>query len=79
VGKRFSKTKTKMGFGGDQVLHSIRRTVATMLERARVPEGVAADLLGHEKRGATMSFGLYSGGSSMEQKRAAIEKLDYPS
>jgi hypothetical protein len=52
--------------------------VATLLERAGVPEGVAADILGHEKRGATMSFGLYSGGSSMEQKRAAIEKLVYP-
>jgi hypothetical protein len=35
------------------------------------------DIITHEKRGATMSFGLYSGGSSVEQKRAAIEKLVY--
>jgi hypothetical protein len=35
------------------------------------------DILGHEKRGATMSVGLYPGGSSLEMKRAAIEKVSY--
>jgi hypothetical protein len=39
-------------------------------------ENVAADILGHEKA-ATMSYGVYSGGTSLEQKRAAIEKLNY--
>ena len=36
----------------------------------------AADILGHEKK--TMTYGLYSGGSSMLVKRMAIEKLSYP-
>ena len=31
--------------------------------------------MGHQKK--TMSYGVYSGGSSMEQKREAILKLDY--
>jgi integrase len=81
---RFRMLKKRAGFsraggaGPENVLHSIRRTVATLLKRAGVPEGVAADILGYERRGATMSFGLYSAGSSMQQKRQAIEKLTYP-
>ena len=75
LGRRFSIMKTAMGFGPNLVLHSIRKTVSTMLEQAGVPENVAADILGHKKR--TMSYGLYSGGTSLEQKREAIEKLDY--
>lgn len=75
LGRRFSIMKTAMGFGPNLVFHSIRKTVSTMLEQAGVPENVAADILGHKKR--TMSYGLYSGGTSLEQKREAIEKLDY--
>jgi hypothetical protein len=44
---------------------------------APVPEGIAADILGHEKK--TLSYGLYSSGSSMQRKREAVEKLAYPS
>ena len=47
-----------------------------MLEQAGVPEGVAADIVGHKKQ--TMTYGVYGGGSSMEQKQEAIEKLVYP-
>jgi len=50
--------------------------VATLLENAGVPEGVAADIIGHDK--PTMTYGLYSGGASMKTKREAIEKLAYP-
>ncbi len=35
----------------------------------------SADILGHQKK--TMSYGVYYGGSSMEQKREAVLKLDY--
>ena len=59
------------------MFHSLRRTVATLLENARVPEGIAADILGHEKK--TLSYGLYSSSSSMQRKIEAIEKLAYPS
>jgi len=77
LGKRFGRLKTGMGFiPRQQVFHSIRATVATMLEQAHVSEGVAADIVGHEKK--TMTYGLYSGGSSLEQKRDAIKRLVYP-
>lgn len=66
-----------MGFTGrDKVFHSIRKTVSTLFEQAEVLEGVAADILGHEKQ--TMTYGLYSGGSSLKQKREAVRKLRYP-
>nr|RDS94676.1 hypothetical protein DWF04_18535 [Cereibacter sphaeroides f. sp. denitrificans] len=58
------------------VFHSIRKTVATKLENAGVAENVAADILGHEKPNIT--FGLYSGGTSLEVRQAAIELIDYP-
>jgi hypothetical protein len=31
------------------VFHSIRKTVATLLEDAQCPEGIAADIIGHDK------------------------------
>jgi len=75
IGQRFSALKTSLGFDGRHVFHSIRKTVATLLENAGVLEGVAADILGHEKK--TMTYGLYSGGASLATKREAIEKLRY--
>jgi len=75
VSKQFGYLKTKLGFDSRYVFHSIRKTVSTLLEQAGVPEGVAADILGHEKK--TMTYGLYAGGSSMSQKREAVSKLDY--
>lgn len=76
IGKRFGRLKTSLGYGPEVVFHSIRKTVATMLEQSGVVEGIAADILGHAKR--TMSYGLYSSGTSMAQKREAIERLVYP-
>ncbi|MGO8868849.1 MAG: tyrosine-type recombinase/integrase [Alphaproteobacteria bacterium] len=77
ISKRFSRLKTALGFGPDLVFHSIRKTVATMLENAGVAENVAADILGHEK--PRITYGLYSGGASLAQKLEAIEKLNYSS
>jgi integrase len=66
-----------MSFGPEHVFHSIRRTVATLLENAGVSlEGVAADIIAHEN--TTMTYGLYSGGATLQAKRKAIEKLCYP-
>ena len=76
LGQRFSRFKSKLGYGPRLVFHSIRKTVATQFENAHVPEGVAADILGHEK--PTMTYGVYSGGSSLDTKRKAILKLKYP-
>jgi hypothetical protein len=60
IGKRFGRLKTSLGFGPEHVFHSIRKTVATLLEDAQCPEGIAADIIGHDK--PTMTYGLYSGG-----------------
>jgi len=75
VGKRFGRLKKELGFTEAHVFHSIRKTVATLLENAGVPENVSADILGHDK--PTMTYGLYSGGASLEVKRKALEKIDY--
>ncbi len=76
VGSRFRRMKTRMGFGKQHVFHSIRKTVATLLENAGVPENIAADILGHEKK--TITYGLYSGGTAFEAKMEAIKRIDYP-
>ena len=57
IGSRFSRLKTAAGYGEELVFHSLRKTVATLVENAGVPEGIAADILGHEKK--TLSYGLY--------------------
>jgi integrase len=76
LSKRFGHLKTTLEFDKGHVFHSSRKTVATQLERAGVVEGVAADVLGHEKK--TMSYGLYSSGSSMKDKLKAVSKMAYP-
>ena len=76
IGKRFSRLKKELGYDKSLVFHSIRATVATLLENAGVPEGVSADIVGHEK--PNMTYGLYSGGASLELKREAINLLKYP-
>ncbi|MBE7185478.1 MAG: tyrosine-type recombinase/integrase [Methylobacterium mesophilicum] len=76
VGKRFGRLKSNMEFGETYVFHSIRKTVTTMLENASVPENVTADIVGHEK--PRITYGLYSGGTSLKLKARAIEKLRYP-
>ncbi len=74
VGKRFGRLKTKLGYGKQHVFHSIRKTAATVFEQAGVPEGVTADIIGHEKQ--TMTYGLYSGGTSVKQRHEAIVEFE---
>ena len=76
IGKRFGRTKTALGYDSRYVFHSLRKTVATRLEQAGVLENVASDILGHEKA-ATLSYGLYSSGTSIEQMRSAVETISY--
>ena len=71
LGKRFGRIKTSLEYDKRYVFHSIRKTVTTLMEQA----GVAADILGHDK--PSITYGLYSGGTSMEQKHKAIKALDY--
>jgi integrase len=76
IGKRFGRLKRRAGFGKAHVFHSIRKTVVTQLENAGVSENLAADIVGHEK--PRITYGLYSGGATLEVKREALAKLAYP-
>ena len=74
IGKRFGRhKKTVVGDDPRKVFHSIRKNVTTFLEQGGVSEGVAADLIGHEKQ--TMTYGLYSGGSSIKQLKDAVNVI----
>lgn len=75
IGKRFGRLKTKHDFSSRYVFHSIRKTFTTMLENAGVGENLAADIVGHEK--PRITYGLYSGGASLEVMKEAIKKISY--
>jgi len=75
IGKRFGRLKAGLGHGPTHVFHSIRKTVVTILENAGVTENVVADIVGHEK--PRITYGLYSGGASLEVKRRALARLNY--
>jgi integrase len=75
VGKRFGRLKDALGHTNTHVFHSIRKTFTTALENAGVTENVAADIVGHKKQ--TMTYGLYSGGTTLDVKRKAIERINY--
>ena len=76
LSKRFGKLKRSVGFTErSHSFHSFRATVATLFEQAGVVEGVAADILGHEK--PTITYGVYSGDSSLQQRRDAVMKIVY--
>ena len=75
IGKRFGRLKTKKDFSSRYVFHSIRKTFTTMLENAGVSENLAADIVGHEK--PRITYGLYSGGASLETMKDAIQKISY--
>lgn len=76
IGKRFGRLKTALGFGRSHVFHSLRKTLVTALENAGVSENLAADIVGHEK--PRITYGLYSGGASLEVKAQALAKVSYP-
>lgn len=76
LGQKFTRLKTKLGYGPDHVFHNTRSTLITLMQQAGVPEVIATDVVGHDKK--TMTYGLYSSGSSMAQKLEAISKVAYP-
>ncbi len=77
ISNRFTTFKQGLGYDSSQDFHSFRRTFLTMCENAAIPEGVAADIAGHKKQ--TISYGLYSGGNTIEVMREALERIDYNS
>ena len=77
IGKRFGRLKTALGFDGRFVFHSIRKTVAALFQDAGCEEGVAADIIGHNK--PTMTYGLYGGETRMDLRATWLAKaVQYP-
>lgn len=76
IGKRFGRLKQSLKHPSNKVFHSIRKTVITQLENAGVSENLTADIVGHEK--PRITYGLYSGGHTIEPMKGAIEKVKYP-
>ena len=77
VGKRFGRLKRQVlqdGASRYKCFHSIRKFVVTTLEQAGISEGIAADLVGHEKPNIT--YNVYSNGSSVAQLQQAVRTLD---
>ena len=76
LGKRYGRlVRNDCQLPPTKVFHCFRNTIATKLESAGVPENVAADIVGHDK--ATMTYGLYSGGTSTQQKFDAVKSIEY--
>ena len=76
-GKRFMELRKEAGLIRSQLaFHSFRKNVGTALERARVPESEAVQVLGHEK--LSMSYTVYSLGLDMAGLRSVVEKIVYP-
>jgi len=77
VSKRFTTYRRSVGVdGAGTTFHCLRKNVATALERARVPENEAVQILGHKKM--TMSYGLYSGGLDLAGLARVVEAISYP-
>lgn len=75
MGKRFGRLKTALGYSRLHVYHSIRKTAVTQMQHKGAPALVIPAIVGHET--GLITFDVYSEGSSMEQKRSAIELLHY--
>ncbi len=75
-GKRFGILKARAGFGERYVFHSVRKTFAKLLHYADVKKRVSTAILGI---GDTPdAYRTYPVEPSMDQKRTAIELIDYP-
>jgi integrase len=76
MSKAFQRLRKAAGYTDErQVFHSIRNAVITMLEHAGVPEGTVQDIVGHER--STLTGSTYSGKSTFDMRRDALEKLAY--
>jgi site-specific recombinase XerD len=76
VTKAFGVIKKKhITTSSDKGFHSFRVMMATALQQAGVSELIAAYLLGHSRKGLTMSYGYYSKGYMPKQLAEAQDKV----
>ena len=76
--QRFGALKMKTTGKKDRTkaFHSFRHMAATAYEREHIEERITSVLLGHKnKRGESMSYGLYSAGLAPKQYLEAVEKM----
>jgi integrase len=73
--RNFSRLKKSLGFTRAYDFHSTRRSLITCLERAGVPELEAGRSVGHKVK--TITYGLYSSGSTVEKLRPIINRAHY--
>jgi integrase len=83
IGKRFGTYRRRLGV--DEVIegkrrslvnfHSFRRWFITKAEQAGIPPHIIAVVVGHETGREGMTLGTYSGGPSLEQRRACVEAV----
>lgn len=62
----------------DADFHSFRRWFSTMAEQAGQPPHVISAVMGHKEGRQGMTLGVYSGGPSLEQRRAVVESVRLP-
>ena len=63
-----------MGYGTPPVFHLTEKTAATVFERAGFPEVTTSEIIGHRKQ--TITYRLYSGGTSVEQRQEATVEFE---
>lgn len=76
--QRFGELKLKATGKKDRTkgFHSFRHMAATAYEREHIEERITSVLLGHKnRRGESMSYGLYSAGLAPKQYLEAVEKM----
>lgn len=85
-GKRFANYREKLGVDDKREgrrrslvnFHSFRRWFVTEAERAGQPESTISQVVGHEEGRKSITFKVYSGGSSDEQRRHCVEAVRLP-
>lgn len=86
-GKRFAKYREKLGVDDKRAgrrrslvnFHSFRRWFVTEAERAGQPESTISQVVGHEEGRKSITFKVYSGGTSDRQRRQCVEAVMLPS
>ena len=76
IGRRFLRLRDRY-YNHQYVLHSFRKTLATQMMTAGIPEAHAAQIIGHDID--TMTYGLYGEDIGFEAKVEAMEKCSYVS
>lgn len=87
LSKAFTRFRKKLGVDDMQEgrrrslvnFHSFRRTFITKARHAGFPESTIADIVGHDTgQKKTITFGVYTHGASLEQKKECIEAVMLP-